>query len=143
MRPIASFLSVFCLIASSVALGETSSMTGRFLGTGRACHGTLDVRTGTISWMTTFSACTPGPYEVVEQNKSGEELRLTYRLKDQASNCRYAILSLSHQGSVTDTGWEVMGYGTERSYQADKASGYQAKAPDIMSCYLIRDHRTH
>jgi hypothetical protein len=139
MRAIANFLSVLYLIAPSVAMGETNSLTGRFIGIGRACRGTLDVRAKTISWVTSFSACTLGRYEVVEHYKSSEELRLTYRLKGQGANCRYTILSLSHQGSVTDTGWEVTGYGTEPGFQADKASGYHSKASDVMSCYLIRD----
>jgi hypothetical protein len=141
MRAIVYWLSGTCLIASSIALGETSSLTGRFLGTGRACYGTLDVRSKTISWVTPFSECKSAPYEVVEHDKSKDELRLTYRLKGQASNCRYRMLSLSHRGSAPDTGWGVTGYGSERTYQADKASGYRTKAPDMMSCYLVRDRR--
>jgi hypothetical protein len=139
MRPIAYVLIGTCMMAIAAAQAETRPLTGRFQGSGRACYGTLDVRTKTISWLTTFSQCNSTPYELIERNEQGEELRMTYRLKPGTDTCRYAILSLTHAGVAENTGWDVTGYGSEQSYQTDKASGYKAKAEDMMSCYLTRD----
>jgi hypothetical protein len=127
------------MVAISVASAQPRPLTGRFVGNGRACYGTLDVRTKTISWLTTFSKCKSTPYELIERNEQGGELRMTYRIKPNADGCRYAILSLTHTGVAKDIGWDVTGYGSEQSYQADKANGYQAKAEGMMSCYLTRD----
>jgi hypothetical protein len=41
--------------------------------------------------------------------------------------------------TTPDTGWEATGDGRKESYDADKASEYQKQAPDMMSCYLVRD----
>lgn len=144
MRAIAFVLIATGLIANAAAQTATGAFTGRFLGSGRACYGTLAVQTKTISWLTTFSQCKSVSYELVEQNKQGTELRLTYRLTRVPSSCRYAILSLTHAGPSEDTGWGVTGYGSEQSYLADKASGYMIKTEDMMSCYVTQDpgHRT-
>jgi hypothetical protein len=139
MRTVAFVLIGASLMAVAASRAETWPLTGRFLGSGRACYGTLAVRTKTISWLTSFSQCKSIPYELIERNQQGEELRVTYRLKLGTDSCRYAVLSLTHTGSAKDTGWGVTGYGSEHSYQADKASGYSAKDEDMMSCYLTRD----
>jgi hypothetical protein len=127
------------MMGIAIAQAATQTPPGRFQGSGRACDGTLEVRTKSISWLTTFSQCKAMPYALIERHEQGGETRITYRLKSRASSCRYAILSLTHKGLAEDTGWDVTGYGSEQSYQADKTSGYQAKAEDMMSCYLTRN----
>lgn len=130
-------------ISVAISLGAQAAappFTGRFLGTGRACFGTLAVHTKTVSWLTSFSQCQALPVELVERDDSGGALRLTYRFTRGTSLCRFGVLSLAHDESKDlDTGWQVVGYATEASFRADKANGYTRNAPDMMSCYLIRD----
>jgi hypothetical protein len=118
---------------------ETHQLTARFMGSGRACYGPLTVGTKTISWLTPFSQCKSVSYALIEGDARGDISRVTYRLKPDAGSCRYPVLSLTHKGRAKHSGWDVTGYGSEQSYQDDKASGYQAKSEDMMSCYLIRD----
>jgi hypothetical protein len=139
MRPIAHVLIGACLVATFSVRAETHQLGGRFMGSGRACYGPLTVGTKTISWLTPFSQCKSVPYALIERDVHGDVSRVTYRLKTNAGSCRYTVLSLTHKGGAAHTGWDVTGYGSEQSYQDDKASGYQAKSEDIMSCYLIRD----
>jgi hypothetical protein len=139
MRMIAHLLIGTCILPVAVASAEIQPLTGRFLGSGRACYGTLAVRSKTISWLTTFSQCKAVPYELIERNEQAGALRVTYRLKQSNASCRYTILSLTHMGPEGDSGWDVTGYGSEQSYRADKSSGYKSKADDMMSCYLTRD----
>ena len=79
------------------------------------------------------------PYQVIEQTNEDNRMRLTVQVNAKAGSCLYSIVSLSHHGTAPDTGWEVTGYGKKETYEADKASGYQSRAPDIMSCYLVRE----
>jgi hypothetical protein len=114
--------------------------TGRFLGTGRACYGSLVIRDKTMSWLTTFSQCRSLPYEVIERGDDGAgPSRLTFRLTRSVPACKYQVVSLTHNGVDEGIGWEVTGYGNDRSFAADRAGGYKANTPDMMSCYLIRD----
>jgi hypothetical protein len=135
----------YALIATGMAIGvtayaDTPAFTGRFIGTGRACYGTLAVRAKTISWLTSFSQCQSVPYELLERADHGGQQRLSYRLKTGDARCRYSHLSITHDGAAgQDTAWQVTGYASEASYKADKASGYTAKEENMMSCYLIRD----
>lgn len=140
MRAMTGGVLIPFLLACLAARAAEPPFTGRFLGTGRACYGTLAVRSKTISWLTSFSQCRDLPYELVARDDGGGRLRLTYRFTRGAPACRYQLISLTHDGSRDqDTGWEVTGYGAAQSYLADKASAYTTHAPDTMSCYLIRD----
>lgn len=131
--------------AITVVIGLTAQateppFTGRFLGSGRACYGTLAVDATTISWLTSFSQCQAVPVELVERDDSGGALRVTYRFTRGAPSCRFGALSISHDGAKgVNTGWQVVGYASEARFLADKASGYTMNAPDMMSCALIRD----
>lgn len=139
MRAIGRVIGAVCLMTPTLVLADASVITGRFVGTGRACSGTLCISQNTISWLTPFSQCKTGPYEVIEQSNTDRGVRLSVQMNAKGSTCLYRVVSLSHHGSATDTGWEVTGYGTKESYKADKASGYQNRSPDMMSCYLVRD----
>lgn len=137
---VSSLLIAFYLVANSAAQAETRPFTGRFLGSGRACYGTLDIREKTISWLTTFSQCKSMSYQLIERYARKAGSRMTFRLRPGAGagGCRYSILSLTHSGSAADSGWEVTGYGSEQSYTNDKAGGYEIQSADQMPCYLIR-----
>jgi hypothetical protein len=138
MRAIAHVLIGTCLVAVTAMATETGSLTGHFEGTGRACYGTLAIKAKTISWQTTFSQCKAAPFELIEQDRKNGKIRLAYRLKARTPGCRYSILTLTHAGPASETGWEATGYGSRQSYEADKSSSYKANAADMMSCPLIR-----
>jgi hypothetical protein len=139
MRAIGRVIGVVCLAAPTLVLADASAVTGRFVGTGRSCSGALNISQKTISWLTPFSQCKPAPYKVIEKTNSAKGVRLTVQMNAKESACLYRVVSLSHHGSAADTGWEVAGYATKESYEADKASGNQTRAPDMMSCYLVRE----
>lgn len=138
MRILVGFFITSFLATITIAKAQSLPFAGRFQGTGRACHGTLAASTRTLSWHTTFSQCESMTHEQIGQEKQGDKTRMAYRRKGNSASCRYAVLTLTHAGTMNDTGWEVTGYGSEQSYQADKASGYRSKGQDIMSCYLVR-----
>lgn len=139
MRSLRAAAAAFCIFFSVSAQAETP-FTGRFLGTGRACYGTLAVQTKTVSWLTSFSQCQTMPVDLIEQDDSGGSLRQTYRFTRGSTSCRFGVVTLTHDGSKNqDIGWQVVGYPTEASYLEDKARGFSTSAPDIMACYLIRD----
>jgi hypothetical protein len=133
----------FCIGSISFAVVAVHAgpdpVSGRFEGTGRACYGTLTIQPKTISWLTPFSQCKSMSYALISQDKQNGQSRMTYRLTSHAQSCRYAVLSLTHAGPAENTGWEVTGYGSEKSYLTDKSGGYTAKADDLMSCYLVRN----
>ena len=141
MRIVVYTFFPICLLALPTARADTSSFTGHFQGTGRACYGTLAVQPKTISWLTPFSQCKPARYELVERDSHDGQMRMTYRLKSTAAGCRYTVLTLTHRGTADDTGWEVTGYGSEQSYRTDKASGYTIRSEDMLSCPLVREQR--
>ncbi len=127
-------------IALSVGAQASTPFTGRFLGTGRACYGTLSVQPKTVSWLTIFSQCQALPANLIEQENAGGSVRRTYRFTRGSSSCRFEVLSLSHDDSKdSDIGWQVVGYPAEASFLQDKAGGFFTQSPDIMACYLTRD----
>ncbi|MGJ7918168.1 hypothetical protein ACI48D_22195 [Massilia sp. LXY-6] len=118
---------------------EPLPLTGHFVGSGRACYGTLEIARESISWNTAFSRCKAHPFRLVEDEQAGAKRRLTFEFSGTASACRFGVISLTHdEHSGEDTGWEATGYADLASYQADKRSGYTSNAPDMMSCALVR-----
>lgn len=135
----------FPAAALSIAIGLAAHaaeppFAGRFIGSGRACYGTLAVDAKSVSWLTSLSQCHAVPVDLIERDDSGGALRLSYRFKTAASSCRFGALSLLHDASKSpDIGWQVVGYRSEARFIEDKSSGYTMNAPDLMSCALIRD----
>jgi hypothetical protein len=67
---------LFALVASlfsSLGLAAEKPFTGVFSGYGRACSGGLFVRTKTIEWNSTFSACKRTQYDILEKSAEGEK----------------------------------------------------------------------
>lgn len=144
MRHLNLPMTMICIAISLTAQAAEPPFTGRFLGSGRACYGTLVVSATTISWLTSFSQCQAVPVELVERDDSGRTVRATYRFKTRSSSCRFTALSLSHDGTKNpDIGWQAVGYASEARFNEDKASGYTINTPDMMSCALIRDPGRH
>jgi hypothetical protein len=117
----------------------TPPLTGRFVGSGRACYGTLDIARETISWNTAFSRCKARPFHLTAEKSEGKQ-RLTFEFTETSSACRFQVVSLTHdETSGAYAGWEATGYADLASYREDKRSGYTRNGADMMSCALIRD----
>jgi len=84
---------------------STPPLTGHFVGTGRACYGTLALTQKTISWNTAFSHCKARPFHLVDDGQAGGKRRLTFEFTETASACRFRVISLTHdETGDTDTG---------------------------------------
>lgn len=119
---------------------STSPLTGHFIGSGRACYGTLAISNKTISWNTAFSRCKARPFRLTEEDSAEGKRRLTFEFSKISPDCHFQVISLTHdENSGADTGWEATGYADLASYQTDRRSGYTRSAPDMMSCALVRD----
>jgi hypothetical protein len=130
-------LALICL--EPLAHAQPQRLTGKFTGTGRACSGRVVVRAKTISWISSFSRCEALPYERIEQTGEAGVVRYSFRFTRNLPGCLYRYITISHhEPEGADVGWEIIGYGSERSYLADKAGGYKAEGEDALSCYLIR-----
>lgn len=140
MRSLNLYVASLTIAIGQVANAAEPPFSGRFIGSGRACYGTLAVDAKSVSWLTSFSQCQAVPVELVERDDSGGALRVTFRFKPGSSSCRFGALSLSHDGSKNpDIGWQVVGYASEARFIEDKSSGFTMNAPDMMSCALVRD----
>lgn len=140
MRGLTCIVALAAVCLAPVVQAQSKRLTGEFSGTGRACSGRLIVRAKTISWTSSFSRCEAVPYELVEQTADAGVVRYSFRFTRIAPRCAYRYITVSHNElRGGDIGWEVIGYGSEGSYFADKAKGYRADAEDAMSCYLIRE----
>lgn len=127
-------------MALSVGVHADTPFTGRFIGTGRACYGSLAVQPETVSWLTSFSQCRTLPVALIEQDDSGGSPRRTFRFTRGSPSCRFEVLSLTHDSAKgMDIGWQVVGYPTQASFLQDKASGFTTNTSEMMACYLIRD----
>lgn len=133
-------IGLTCLAAISMLNGQAQELSpALFHGTGRACYGSLSIQPQTITWNTPFSRCKATSYSLTEQSDDAGHARYTYLLRKTNKACRYQVLSLTHaDGKSAGIGWEVNAYVNEAGYNADKASGYTASLPDMMSCYLVR-----
>lgn len=98
-----------CLLAFTCcyATAADASFTGTFSGTGRACNGTLHVRSQTIAWTSGFSTCRRGTYEVLERSTAHGNRRMVFRLNAPGGQCLYKVLALEQ---VEGTDWTASGY---------------------------------
>lgn len=139
MRSLKCILVCMAAVAALNVQAQEVSPPALFHGTGRACYGSLSIGPQTITWKTPFSECQAASYSHAEHSDSAGHTRDTYLLKKTNKACRFRVLSLTHADDKSaDIGWEVSAYGNEASYNVDKASGYTASTPDMMSCYLVR-----
>jgi hypothetical protein len=140
-------MKLLATLAISVPLGlnahaSTRLPTGDFAGAGRACHGTLAISNGTISWTTTYSRCRARPFRLVDEENVSGKRRLIFGFSKTSPDCHFQVISLTHdETSGNDSGWEATGYADLASYQTDQRSGYTRNAPDMMSCALVRDSK--
>jgi hypothetical protein len=139
LRPGIAIWLVVALGSAMRAEGVVAQrFTGSFRGTGRACHGRLDVRSRTLSWLTSFSQCQSIPYQPIEQREHGAERSFAFRLEKSTEGCRFQVIHLHHRdGSEADVGWEAIGYATLGDYRADEALGFKATPASSLACELI------
>ncbi|GGY46568.1 hypothetical protein GCM10007387_30880 [Pseudoduganella albidiflava] len=127
-----------CIVSVCLTVTAASAKppTSRYLGTGRACYGTLTITDKRIAWLTPFSQCKSMPYRIIERGEG----RTTFRLMRSAPQCRYSVLLLTHDATEEpDKGWDITGYADELAYRKHKASNFQSYPDEILTCYLIRD----
>lgn len=138
LKQTSTAIGIFLLLGAQAHITELAP--ANFSGTGRSCFGTLSIQSKTISWTTPFSQCNALPYELLEQDSSGDRIRYTFRFTRTARACHYSILSLTHdKAQSAGLGWEVTGYDLKQSYLTDKANNYQDNLTGMMSCYLVRN----
>lgn len=129
-------LSLFYLIGACSA-GGTQTVE-RYVGSGRACYGTLEIRSASISWKTSFSTC-ESTYRVLDrQNENGKSI-LVYELRAPTKQCQFKVISLAKFTSDGSPSVEATGYGSGESYANDKRRRFNGSTPDMMSCSLIRE----
>ncbi len=135
-RLLSALLAAVLLLSPMYATDPV--FTGAFEGTGRACYGSLSIRTRTISWLTPFSQCQKMLYEVIEREQKGNQRQFTFQLKQHSKECRFEVLYLYHPDTPNpDTDWHVIGYSSVQDYHADKQNGYKGDAPGSQSCSLV------
>lgn len=95
------------LMLAVTAAAADAPFTGLFSGTGRACHGTLQVHGKSIEWNSSFSRCAASHYEVLEKQLDGTGQRIVFRIGTRASRCLYEVFSLEQ---VDGSDWTANGY---------------------------------
>lgn len=138
MRAIGLFglLSLSAAMATS-AIADEQPFTGSFNGTGRACSGSLHVRTKTVDWKSSFSVCKPTRYEILDKDLASEHRRIAYRLSTRSKGCRYEVVEIQH---VDGAGWNVIGYQSLEAYQNREAPDWKnSPLPErqVLSCPMI------
>jgi hypothetical protein len=87
--------------------------TGAWVGSGRACYGTLQIQPATITWRTPFSACRSKAYKVVDHYRTKGEKSIAYTIDDKSTSCKFKVVMLVERDSGhDDSAWEAIGYGT-------------------------------
>ena len=130
-------LSAIAMAIATPVIAGDPAFTGTFSGTGRACSGSLKIRTKTIEWTSSFSVCKPTGYEILDKDPSSDHQRIAYRLKSQSKHCRYAVVEIEH---VSNAGWNVNGYQSLDAYKNREAPEWKNSAvPErqVLSCPMI------
>lgn len=126
------------LLATSNGLAADKPLTGTFYGNGRACYGALYLRTKTVEWHSTYSACKRTTYRILEQNLASEHPNVVLLLDQPSKHCRLQVIELRHYESNS---WEATGYHSRADYQKGKEPG-QKEALEAngktLSCGLLK-----
>ncbi|HEY1043176.1 MAG TPA: hypothetical protein VGE60_04865 [Telluria sp.] len=134
-------IATFCIgaaIAGSSLAGPPEA-ANRFNGIGRPCAGVLDLRDAAISWKTSFSSCPATAYAILDGYHDKTKTSIAFELAEITHECKFRVISLVQRESGSgQPAWEATGYGTRDAYWEDKRSGFANKAPDTMSCPLLR-----
>ncbi|MFC5475382.1 hypothetical protein [Paraherbaspirillum soli] len=126
------------VVAAKGAIAADKPFTGRFLGNGRACSGALYVRTKTIEWHSTYSACKQSRYQIIEQDMTGKEPRIAYLLKQRSKHCQHAVIELRHYNKQV---WDANGYPSLEAYQKRDLPDWKDSLlsdREILSCGMLK-----
>ncbi|MFC5475381.1 hypothetical protein [Paraherbaspirillum soli] len=124
---------------TSNAAAADKPFTGKFFGNGRACYGGLYVRSRTIEWHSTYSACERGRYQVLEQDMNGTEPRIAYLLKQRSKHCRYEVIELYQ---YNDEVWSAKGYRSLEAFQKKDLPDWKNSALPERGVLLCGMHKT-
>ena len=133
---VVGLLSIIVAMATPAIAGE-QPFTGSFRGTGRACSGSLNIRTKTIEWRSSFSVCKPTRHEILDKDLTPEHRRIAYRLTARSKACRYEVVEIQH---VDGAGWNATGYQSLESFQNREAPAWKnSQLPErqVLSCPMI------
>jgi hypothetical protein len=121
---------MFALVAHTASGSDITH--GNYIGSGRACYGTLTITAARITWMTPFSRCDSSPYTVRNRQEGPDGLRVVYEFLRPSGKCLYHVLVLTH-AAVADSGigWNVVGY-------ASLDAAARSQTEDALGCYLYR-----
>ncbi|SCX56722.1 hypothetical protein [Variovorax sp. EL159] len=130
--------AALCLLAFACSAGAAGAFKGTFSGTGRACNGTLHVRSQTIEWKSSFSTCRRSAYEVLETSQADGRQRMAFRLKAGGSKCLYEVLALEQ---VDGTDWTADGYPSLEAFRKkDLPDWRDSPLPErlVLECPMTR-----
>lgn len=136
------FLQLLCatllLSTATHTLAADKPLTGVFYGNGRACHGALYLRTKTVEWNSTYSACERTKYKILEQDLASEHPSVVLSLDKPSKHCRLQVIELRH---YENNSWEATGYSSRTNYQDGKEPS-QREALEAngktLSCGLLK-----
>lgn len=126
------------LVAAGASAAADAPFTGSFKGTGRACNGGVYVRPKTIEWISSWSICKSGGYEVLEKKLEGDGQRIVFHIKARSKQCRYEVLALEQ---VHGTDWTADGYQSLEAYQKRELPDWRnSPLPErlILECPMTR-----
>jgi len=122
-------------LATGACFASPSDGSSRYIGTGPACAGTLELRPAAISWTTAASTCSATPYVILDGFHDRTRTSVAYELSNVSQQCKFRVIALVQRlsGSAPPA-WEAKGYGTAESYWVDRRSGFNAGKAGVVSC---------
>lgn len=132
------FLQLAFIIPIGTCSASAAQTVERFIGSGRACYGTLEIRSASIAWKTSFSTC-ESTYKVLDRQHQNGKSILVYELQVPTKQCQFKVISLAKSASGDSLTLEATGYGSGESYANDKRRKFTGSTPDMMSCSLVRE----
>ena len=131
------------ILANGAVLAADKPFTGAFEGGGRACSGGLYIRSKTIEWHSTYSACKPSHYKILEKGLSAKTPRIAYLLKRRSKYCRHEVIELKlNAGYAGDPPyWDVMGYPSLEAFQKKNLPDWKDSIEpgrEVLSCMLLK-----
>ena len=130
-------LALGIIFLSMSVTASAHGFTGVFHGQGTACSGALYVRAKTIQWNTSYSACGPTYYKIINNTLDDKPIKtkdhIVFSLRKPGKSCHWQVIALYYYSSnggypvkvgisknyVAGPDWVVVGFPTLRDYQVD------------------------
>jgi hypothetical protein len=129
---VATTALIFSLNLPASGQPNAPLLTGNFEGTGRACYGTLEIKTKKLSWQTPFSRCKLQEYQVINRQENGKDLRIAYKLSKPSKSCLYSVIELHRfapDSPPPEYLWDAAGYKSIKDYESH--------SEDRLNCTLV------